>query len=463
MSILQDTVQTKSIVAPDEIKDFMFEDRQAHINDWEVIESGKEQGRKDLPPTDATMQDTYELTYLQDVNQLAIKARNRLDINLNNFRTMMGQISNTASLSSLTNALTSFTATLAAREVSVKTLLEDQVKEIRLVDDELIVFKRHNNLNNREAEYQKSWTMTIGLMLMALIAEALLNSTLLAAASSIGLIGGIGMALIISLINIGLGGLSGFFVWPYINHVSSKRSYFAIAFSIVLAFIAILFNLLVAHYREVLEIDPDNSAVLAISHFSDGIMNITNINSAFLGLVGIGIYILVALKIYKQNDRYPGFTNISKRAKEVKQIFENSKFNEEEDFNELFEDEIKNLDKHADAMKLNYKKYTQAKATFKLTIDQYNSYLNDLKSFGVIVVQTYREQNAQARNSEKPHYFDQPVNVNLHIEPVDLSCEDRSASLNEETQNAEKELPLIKEKFLDKKKSYSQQLYGINY
>ncbi|MDB2445477.1 hypothetical protein N9X66_10060, partial [Gammaproteobacteria bacterium] len=298
---------------------------------------------------------------------------------------------------------------------------------------------------------------------MALIIEALLNSTLLAAASSIGLIGGIGMALIISLINIGLGGCSGFFVWPYIHHVSSRKRYLAIAFTMVLLFAAFLFNLLVAHYREVLEIDPDNSAVLAVSHFSDGIMNLSNINSIFLGCIGFGIYIVVGLKIYKQNDKYPGFTSISKRAKELKQTFEVSKLDEENDFEEFFEKKSKDLEDNTNDVKLNYKKYTQAKATFKLTIDQYNSYLNDLKSFGVIVVQTYREQNVQARTEDKPIYFDQPVEINLDIESVDVSCEDRSVRLNEETQKTENDLPLLKEKFLDKKKAYLEQLYGINY
>ncbi|MDQ7021511.1 MAG: hypothetical protein Q9M91_06845 [Candidatus Dojkabacteria bacterium] len=89
----------------------------------------------------------------------------------------------------------------------------------------------------------------------------------------------------IALINIGLGVFVGLFMLRYKNHCIQWKLNTGLSSTFLTVGLSIIFNLLVAHYRAALTIDPDHAAELAIKTFSEGIFSVSDVNSRFLFLL----------------------------------------------------------------------------------------------------------------------------------------------------------------------------------
>lgn len=168
-------------------------------------------------------------------------------------------------------------------------------------------FRLDNRLTKREASYPESRAFHIGLILLALLGESIVNVYFYAYASDFGFIGGWLSALIVSTGNIMVSILIGLVCLRYMHHVSIFKKIVAwLGFVIFVVLLAIL-HLGAGHYRELLLLDPESAHLRVIPETLANPFGITDLDSFVLVLVGIAISILVIRKGYTYDDAYPGY------------------------------------------------------------------------------------------------------------------------------------------------------------
>lgn len=207
----------------------------------------------------------------------------------------------------------------AAHEIALlRGAVKDKLLQSRLVERdsfrELSYFKAENHLS-RSALYPKSRLLAASLLLAIIVGEAVLNARLFAAADALGLLGGWLQALIVSVMNVVPSYIIGIVALRNLHHRRMGRRCLAFLAVIAYAVVIVGYNLLVAHFRAALAIDPDNAAELAIPHLAANPWDIAATLDAVLlfalGLFAAGCALLDGYCL--ADDRYPGYGTIDRR------------------------------------------------------------------------------------------------------------------------------------------------------
>ena len=117
-------------------------------------------------------------------------------------------------------------------------------------------FKVLNGLTS-EPHYAESKSDVLWLMVAAIAFESAANAYFFGQASDAGIVGGYVTAVAVSFINVVLGFVTGAFALRYMHHVKRLWLLLTVPALLLLVPAAILLNLIIGHYREVLILDPD--------------------------------------------------------------------------------------------------------------------------------------------------------------------------------------------------------------
>jgi hypothetical protein len=193
-----------------------------------------------------------------------------------------------------------------------------------LVDSERSyqIFRRNHDLD-RPAHYPDSRWLHIGLILLILIGESVLNGVMLARGSEFGLVGGVGSAFMIALVNVlmlgwGLGGAG--------LRLSHHRLIAPRTSGILILLLAVagvlLFNLLVAHYCDALATaDPSQAGLTAVARLRENPLGVADAQSWFLFVMGCCFAIAGAFDRLKMDDPYPGYGRIARHRQVMRDNF----------------------------------------------------------------------------------------------------------------------------------------------
>ncbi len=457
----KDFVSKESIVAVRPIQEFKFENRDQFMVDHDVESLAKKAGTSNQPASSAT-QDPNELVFLQALKQRAVSATMRLNKALSDISNNLSTIDVAEQKSRLDNAVDNLESELRNDHLENVQTLSQYRDHVQNRQNDVDRFKREHGLT-READYKTSYWESMGVIALCLIAETTLNSTLLAEASNLGLVGGMGMAIIISLINVILGFSGGLFIFPYLRHRRPLFTRISILFLLLLCTFAILFNLLIGHYREVLVSDPDSSAFLAVSHFFEGVFNLSTIQSIFLVFIGL---IVVAAAFYKgstQNDPYAGYTRVSKIRDMKLQRFKIEKEAQLDDLESKTrecEDELDEILKKAERVQQRYNSFN---ANFSSQQEVYRAYIEDLQQIAEIVISTYRQKNLEVRSEDSPapKYFAKKVSIDFDQKPTIPDYPDIGNELRAEVEQFAGRIPKLKTEFKKRLEDYRNKIVAI--
>lgn len=197
---------------------------------------------------------------------------------------------------------------------------------------DLRYFKFQNQIL-RKAEYQSSTIKVVAIIFAMFLVESLLNGALLSQVVEDGLVGGAILAGFISAINILTGIIAGLVGWRYAGHRNRYFRAFGIALAGVCHLLAISWNLLVAHFREVAEnfasqdnfnFDPAALSRATADHIHTyGFFGITSLQSWGLLLIGICIHFVAAKEGWDDvADRYPEYKKKDLLSKQGHEAFE---------------------------------------------------------------------------------------------------------------------------------------------
>ena len=293
--------------------------------------------------------------------------------------------------------------------------------EIEKQQKDLKSFKINNNLT-REAQYPESKLLHIGLILVFILLETVLNSYFFAKGNELGLLGGASQAFVISIINMLLAYFFGNYLYRNLYlHNKQSQKYVSIILMILVIGIVIVFNLLVGHLRVQLGIDPEYAYTASIQSFLSSPFYLQDFDSIILVGIGLLMFILGSIDFFKMDDAYPQYGKLSHKLYETQNYFTDTKEDFFEELTELQSMKIDEIEKKQNSSRFTLSE-VQELPVFRQRLDvsykEYYSYLN--KTYKSMIA-LYRNTNKEERKDAPPTYFSivDELDNNYQIECID--------------------------------------------
>ena len=459
-NIVPKALKNEHIIADTKLEEFKFLDGDEFLATNKVVDIAKQRGQRNEPPSTSLRPDENELRLHQLLSQLATQATNRLNETLGQLLNSVRAIDVIGTRAELDNAVKNFHADMQAEISGDLENLNGLKTHFITENNDFERFKRENGLT-RSAVYKESALNTAGWLGFILIFEVFLNMSLLAEASDFGLIGGISLASVISVLNIAIGFSLGFFVWPQINHVNTRTARLWFLFFIMALVLVVCLNLLIAHYREVLILDPANSGFLAVERFINGMLNLSDIQSIFLFLIGVGISLFAVWKGYTQNDPYPGYTAQDKKMRRISGDFYHERAAQIKRFKKQYGDALGNIEKLQQKIVMSFKNFNSFSTSYDTQLNLYRDYINHLKQTGVRAITLYRDTNKENRDDEEPGYFNNTIEIEFETNPIPDKYDAIGDTLSLAVEETGRLLPLLKNEFIEAKDKHQTQLLAV--
>jgi hypothetical protein len=212
----------------------------------------------------------------------------------------------------------------------------DSVRERLETKEKLTRFRTDNRLVDRKAEYPPNWGKPALLLGTAFLIDGVINATLFAGASSMGLLGGLMISFILSGINVAFGATAGFIGFRnafWRGPDQTWRRPLGIAIATIFVLLGLFLNLFVAHFRDLAEKtiklaqeNPDARIVsienidlaLVGQQMQSDILGLHSIMGLLLLFTGLAVFLYAAYEGYtKFDDSYPKYGALDRAAEEA--------------------------------------------------------------------------------------------------------------------------------------------------
>ncbi|OLQ70824.1 hypothetical protein BIT28_15545 [Photobacterium proteolyticum] len=454
------TPKNDTVVSVYEPVEFPVEDHEDLALNLDVINLAKQQARKELPSSNASLPDANEVNFTNIIKTKLTQAVNSVDQSTSNLKDEINSLSVSKELSHAKEMSKEFERDISSKLMSRVKELEQKKEDLNYAEDDLNQFKKKHGLR-RSADYPLSHWLTVGILLMALIFEAFMNGMFFSKGSDEGLVGGIIYATLIAIINIGIGFIFGWWLLRYKNHCSKFISLASILSFTILMIIPFIFNLLIGHYREALVIAPDNAHNIAITSFKQGMLSISDINSWLLFTIGMMFCFLAIYKGYGFDDAYPGYGKISRRKDNLEEELLDDRESMLDELDDIHSDYLESLDQIYDNVVIKEKQLSNLCSAFdhqNRILKGYKSHLNNNIEY---VINLYRDTNESERETTSPNYFisrEVPHIGDIHL---DIKYTDKQESIRQDKEQLAVLLPGIRNAMLSSKEEYQTKIDKI--
>jgi hypothetical protein len=270
---------------------------------------------------------------------------------------------------------------------------------------ELESFRRQNELE-RDAHIPDSQVLPWGVIAVLVVFEALLNGQLLARGIETGILGGVTYALIIAILNVGIGYSAGRYLFRNVNHLRNYRK--AVGFASILLWLgfAFSFNLLVAHYRAALGgSNPGEAERIGFTTFVTTPFAIREMSGWLLFLLGCSFSLIAAADGWKMDDPYPGYGHLYRRFEHSREDYTTQKQELMLELEDIKDAAIATLDRLSLEVEKGAAQYKNIRSNQNHVIEQFDGYMDYLQKCGNELLSIYRQANISARSSPGPDHF----------------------------------------------------------
>ncbi|MCW8125571.1 hypothetical protein [Microbulbifer halophilus] len=202
-----------------------------------------------------------------------------------------------------------------SRKSALLQELRQSARDLSSARADLEIF-RHKNGLTRDAIYRESKLLHCAIIFFIVIFETALNAFFLSRGSELGLLGGFFQAFILSLVNLGLAAFIAFSLRNLFHVNILRKLCFGLLF-VAISAASLYFVLGVGHYREALEADPFTASEVAVTSLWSAPWGIRDFNSWIMVIVSAIALSLLVAKFFVVDDRYPGYTAVSRRVRDL--------------------------------------------------------------------------------------------------------------------------------------------------
>jgi hypothetical protein len=321
-------------------------------------------------------------------------------------------------------------------------------------------FQQKHGLHYRTAAYPESQFYHFAIVAALAFVEWVSLSTFYAEGSDFGLLGGVLIAMALSLVNISLAILSGNLL-RYVNHQSPRRRRLALTAVAFLYACFLLVTLAAAHYRvatnDIAQSQPQPSvsghsanltpprvptdfdqwkaARFAWQRFERNPLGFEDVFSWILVVLAVIFGIFASYKGYRVDDPYPGYGELDRELKARRAIYEASKAEYCRVVDQVFDRTLQEQTHLLSEVKSNIEYYQQL---VSMTDDQRRTFVHDaaeIQDACNVVLKRYRQTNLRVRVSPAPSYFNDSISFDAHLvkPPAGISESEERLSLSYES------------------------------
>lgn len=292
---------------------------------------------------------------------------------------------------------------LMAREFRLLKQLKNELDDLQ---QELKAFQTKNQIQ-RTAHYPDSQLLYFAVILIFWLLESAGNGYFFAAGSELGLLGGVGQAVIIAAINISVAFFIVGWLFRYKNHDSlAKRLAAYIGLGIYLPCV-VGFNLLVAHYRDYFALQPETAGKLAVQHFIATPWQLAEFNSWILFFMGLLFAMFALIDGYKRDDAYPGYGKLHRRVQGLHEEYDEHRDDIVTQVEEVRQEFLIKLEDMKQAVLLKHTRLVHLVEDKQVFVAEYEQGIANFIAASNALIYRYRDINMSSREGSAPLYFEQ--------------------------------------------------------
>ena len=392
-----------------------------------IGKSGMADGGKNSPRAGASQFSATEQDIIQKTSQTAQQTWNALQQYFGSFNTRLVKIVDTWEPQALINTIGDVRAyaesQLSGKISEFKHASNIVLPQWRNADSDYENFRKEHNLT-RNAHYDAGSKM-IGLFACIVIAEAVLNATLLWELT--GILTAFGQTALITLVNVLFSAALVGLLFRYKNHKSLSRRCLAWMCLPVVAFV-LVFNIGVGHYRDALveaknqgeqigsldwdNLDADIGVVVdytkqAMISMKDSLFGVESVLSALLIIVGLGFFGFATYKWYSMFDPCPGYKKCDIARNEAHVLYNKLVSDTRADIDKCEEGAGRKTTDERTKIMNNRTNHEDLVTRAHNLQEQYARWVEVLGQTQNHLLTVYRQSNEQARSEPAPDYFNQ--------------------------------------------------------
>jgi hypothetical protein len=269
-------------------------------------------------------------------------------------------------------------------------------------------FKRVNNLR-RAAVYPQSTLLESGLLLCAVLFEALFSAALFA--EDLGYVSGAITAVGLSGANVTLGFLAGYLGLRYLQHARAPPKLAGALALAALTLLAAMLNLFAANWRDRLAAASGRQVEVSADasfHLWD-LLDLDSPQAIILLMLGAGVWAFAALKGYSGfDDPYPDYGKMQRSAEAAAEAMSALRQEGRESLEQPIEAAKAALGARLESMRAEFEAMNRAFDEAARKLEALDAQTQALDDAAASAVQLYRQENAAARNGPAPSYFGAP-------------------------------------------------------
>ena len=290
---------------------------------------------------------------------------------------------------------------LMAREFRV---LKQLKKDLDDIQQEFHAFRVLNNLN-RTPHYPDSQLLYFAIILLFWLLESAGNGYFFAEGSELGLLGGVGQAVIIAAINISTAFFFMGWLFRYKNHCSVLKRLGAYTGLGIYLLAVFAFNLLVAHYRDYFAFQPEQAGSMAVQRFIDTPWLLSEFNSWILFVMGLLFAVFAFVDGYKRDDVYPGYGKLHRRLQLLLEEYEDQRDDIVLQIEQVREAFLYKLEEMKQAVLLKHTRLVHLVENKQAFVSEYQQGIANFNAAANTLIYRYRDINMSHRLDSVPAYF----------------------------------------------------------
>jgi hypothetical protein len=402
------------------------------IKELRLLETAQDEGRRNAPPTSDTNVNGTQLRIVGRIAQ-GLRALNAF------LAEHLGEAVGAAQMR-LPETLDvdharaeidgRIASALAERQTDLVALREHELETQR----DLNYFRRRHDLH-RAASYRESPLLVFAILVGMFVVESFANAFLLRRISEQGWVGGVALAAVISLINLGLGIIAGGVGWRLIGHrfpLQRVIGWVVAAGALALAF---FWNIFAAHFREVAELAVDSDqgpglgahALDAMAHIkAHGLFGLSTILSWGLFALGLLVHLIASREAWDDMaDRYWDYRRYHRAYRIARVDYEEAvaeaKAAADEEAREVLSDledrfipQVMQRDRLSALAELGSRRLAEGR-------DAEAEWLRQ----GAALLKAYRDENVHVRSEPPPAYFARYPDADIYRRGLDPGAADQ--------------------------------------
>ena len=371
-----------------------------------LAERGEENGKENRPQSGATQLDRAETEIIDIAQQEYARA---VDIYRHGLETYDRRIHGTV-IDTLGVQIVGESQNAVSEYISVAHQATDEISLYRRnldeVEKEFEDFRASNKLI-RGCRSPHGHFIHVGVILLILLVDLIVNGYFLSSREEFGLLGGVLQAIIVAGTNVLLGGFAGRLAVPNLVHKSPWRRIGGLITLAVLSMLILGLNLSFAHYRDVFTLGMDNPEQRALEGVIGKPFVLHDIKSWWLAGIGLIFAFISLIDGFKWDDPYPGYGDVARRRDARREEYQDAKhvwLTAVAERRGQARDEVAEIHRDIAMLQGETQQASLGRRSFTAA---FNAHVAHLESAANQLLDVYRDANRRVRTTPIANYFEQ--------------------------------------------------------